>query len=80
MTKASGLPNEFYSQNKSEKKGLENLILEWGAPHSSEQLLIDALNEFDDGLASALDLDKYPQHVKASNDPYTQFFVADFFP
>ncbi len=68
MTRASGLSNEFYSKNKLEKKGLEELILEWGAPHSSEQLLIDALNELDDGLASALDLHKYPQHVKASSD------------
>ncbi len=67
MTKASGLSNDFYSQNKSEKKGLQELILEWG-PHSPEQLLIDALNEFDDGLVSVLDLDKYPQHIKVSSD------------
>ena len=68
MPKASGLQNDFYSQNKSEKKGLEELILEWGAPHSSEKLLIDALNEFDDSLASFLDPHKYPQHLKASSD------------
>ena len=68
MTKASsGLSNNFYSQNKSEKKGLQELILEWG-PHSPEQLLVDALNEFDDGLASVLDLHKYPQPVKVSSD------------
>ncbi len=68
MTKASsGLSNDFYSQNKSEKKGLQELILEWG-PHSPEQLLVDALNEFDDRLASVLDLHKYPQPVKVSSD------------
>lgn len=78
MTKASEASD---SQKKSMKKGLPELILEWG-PHSPEQPIIDALNKFDDGLASALDLDRYPQNLKASSDSaiYTPFHVADFFP